>query len=199
MKTCTCANCGTMFERYNMNASRLARPQYCSTACLSVVLSDRAKAKQVARLWSRIDVRGADECWPWMGRCDQNGYGRIDLDHRPQAAHRVVYRTVTGESPPSVCHHCDNPPCCNPAHLFGGTQADNSADMVAKGRQRFPAPRRGRESNMCRLSENDVLDIFASSLPQRELAKRYSVSQPAIGLIKRGKNWGWLTGARDVP
>lgn len=92
-----------------------------------------------------------------------------------------------------VCHKCDNPKCCNPAHLFLGTHRDNMADMTAKGR------RLGRHKNntgtanpRAKLTENDVRDIrvlFAGGKLLREVAAIYSLSIPTVFAIRSGRNW----------
>jgi HNH endonuclease len=84
----------------------------------------------------RPDAEGG--CWEWAGRRDARNYGRVQFAGRDQLAHRVVWELTFG--PPAaglvVMHRCDNPPCCRPSHLRLGTQAENIADMDAKGRAR---------------------------------------------------------------
>lgn len=84
-------------------------------------------------LWDKIDTSGGpDACWPWTGNT-AHGYG-ITSDGKK--AHRVTYGILVEGIIPGmdICHKCDNPPCCNPAHLFQGTALDNWRDMVRKGR-----------------------------------------------------------------
>jgi len=90
-----------------------------------------------ARFWQKVNKSGGpDACWPWMaGKCF-SGYGNFKTNGKTVGSHRIAWTLANGPISPSgcVCHHCDNPPCCNPAHLFLGTHADNALDKAAKGR-----------------------------------------------------------------
>lgn len=88
------------------------------------------------RFWAKVDK--TDGCWLWTGSRDHKGYGRLNVDRKPVAAHRLLILLTTGEMPAAgqvVCHHCDTPACVRPDHLFVGTQSDNIRDMYAKGRR----------------------------------------------------------------
>lgn len=92
--------------------------------------------KDKDRFWAKVDISaGADACWPWLA-CTFQGYGRFQHAHRAHAAHRIAYGLTYEPISKGLngCHKCDNPICCNPSHIFIGTQADNIADRHSKGR-----------------------------------------------------------------
>lgn len=95
----------------------------------------------IRRLFSRLSYSPATGCWEWTGEVKANGYGRIrrKVNHRDVhiPVHRAMWEALNGAILGGlfVCHHCDNPRCCNPKHLFLGTHSDNMADCVAKGRK----------------------------------------------------------------
>jgi hypothetical protein len=98
--------------------------------------------RTVENFWAKIDVRGEDECWPWIAGTDKLGYGRFKLGGKKGQAvetHRLAFTLANGfETPLHVLHSCNNRPCCNPKHLNEGTHAQNMADKVRCGSSRAP-------------------------------------------------------------
>lgn len=142
------------------------------------------------RLWRRVVVR-EDGCWIWTGYCHPTrGYGQIGRGGRSAGigeTHRVAWEVTHGPIPKwmFVCHTCDNPPCCNPAHLFLGTPADNVADMLAKGRAA-----RGARLPHTKLTSEQVVEVrglWASGWKQSAIARRFGVSQSHVSGIVNGK------------
>jgi len=88
----------------------------------------------IERLWEH--AKQVDSCWEWTSRRDRQGYGRLGIQGASLRAHRIAWIATHGPIPTGLCvlHHCDNPPCINPAHLFLGTPKDNVHDRIAKGR-----------------------------------------------------------------
>jgi hypothetical protein len=94
-------------------------------------------ANTLDAIWNHVSNYGEfDKCWEWLGYVGTNGYGRITINYGDELVHRVAYQLAKGNISNGlfVCHSCDNRKCCNPDHLWLGTQADNLTDMYAKGR-----------------------------------------------------------------
>jgi hypothetical protein len=129
-------------------------------------------------------------CWEWTGRRDADGYGVFSFKNRPVRAHRFAWILDNGPVPDGlhVLHHCDNPPCTNPADLFTGTNIDNIRDKMTKGRWRGNSdPWASRR----RLTPEQVAEIRAFGSPyygaRAELARQYGVSHQHIRAIQLGQ------------
>jgi hypothetical protein len=140
-----CPTCQTKFRR-----THSAR-RFCSQVCY---LQDARQPTVITRevllaIWNRRVRKGQpDECWSWTGPKLAGGYGRLSFQGIIDLAHRLTYLLFIGHIPDDcVLHRCDNPACCNPAHLFAGTHKDNTHDMINKGRDGFAAWPRGRKQD----------------------------------------------------
>ena len=155
------------------------------------------RATPEQRFWRRVrKLPGIDGCWEWTGGGNTPGYGIMRLGGKPPyervQVHRFSYALHSGEGIPSglcVLHHCDNPPCVNPVHLFLGTKKDNAEDMVRKRRSAA-----GERHGMAKLDQQQVEAIFKSAGIQQCIADQYGISRSQVSNIKRGHCWGLLTG-----
>lgn len=148
------------------------------------------------RLWKKVDMRGPDECWPWKGTPGTWGYGSFWMDGRninaSQAAYIVTYGPTGGLF---VLHRCDNPPCCNPAHLFLGTQKDNIHDCLKKGRARGhfnPDGGKPHPRYSAKLTPELVIEarrLWDSGISQSEIGRRFKVNSSTIHAIVRRESW----------
>ncbi len=135
------------------------------------------------------------DCWLWIGHRDKQGYGKVKTAGW-HLAHRYAFYLHYGKSPdPCALHTCDNPPCCNPAHLFAGTNADNYKDFIAKGRVRRSGSARGEDCSYSKLQEADVHQIrrlAAAGISYTELSRSYPLVAGSIRRIVRRESWAWL-------
>jgi hypothetical protein len=184
------------------------------------VVDPRLGERDVRLFWAKVDqTGGTDTCWPWTGGTMTRGYGlydriRRDIGRVTYRAHRLAYLLAVGPIPRGamILHSCDNPPCCNPAHLRPGTAAENMADVVKRGRhwtavrpdvvprgddhwsRRLPERRaRGEEHGSAILTEAQVRAIRRvygnGGVSQRALATQYGVSQGLIWQVIHRRLW----------
>lgn len=148
-------------------------------------MTPRWQVKDVSRFWSRVEKR--DRCWLWSG-CRVRGYGHLRVGGVLVRAHRFAWEVAFGPVPPghSVCHHCDNPACVNPGHLFLGTHAENMRDMAIKGRS---CPWPGESNPRAKLTADEVAEIRRRPDPRSTLAREFGVSLSLISAIRNRRVW----------
>ena len=175
------------------------------------------------RFWGKVKKGNSDDCWLWEGSLTHDGYGRYSNSRKQHLAHRAAFRMEIGEIPEGlcVCHSCDTRACCNPNHLWLGTNWDNTLDSLHKGRLatgdrsgrrkhpgNYPSgddhPFRknplshafGESVNTAKLRAEDVIRIrrlFGTGKHSiLSLAHRFSVSESNIQFIVARRTWKHL-------
>jgi hypothetical protein len=152
----------------------------------------------IDRFAEKLQINYETGCWEWIAGKDLMGYGVIGLGRKSEGdgrASRVAYELFVGPIPDGlfVCHHCDNPSCCNPKHLFVGTHLDNVRDKCQKGRQR--GAHQGEEHHNSKLSNADVIEIRALSefgVPQSKIADVFFVNSNCVSRIVNRKRWAHI-------
>ena len=145
------------------------------------------------RFWVKVDRRGDDECWPWLKSQVNGGYGqfRVAGGESPKRASRVAWQLTHGDPGAlSVLHSCDNPPCCNPAHLFLGTTADNNADKIQKGRENYNME--ALVARVRRLTDEQIREArqrYAAGESCRSIGNAVGVAHTTISRLVGGKHW----------
>lgn len=183
-----CESCGSTFYRdKRCTWAHWVRVRFCSRKCVGA-------AKTASAASVRPDIRSAFDkhvehspaCWEWTGLKDKDGYGIFPYAKKQWRAHRLALILNGTEVPDGMmaCHHCDNPGCVNPSHLYVGSDADNIRDKVARGRA--PA---GEQGYQAKLTNSDVGAIRRSTERVVVLAARYSVSHSTISMIRSRKTW----------
>jgi hypothetical protein len=143
-----------------------------------------------SRFFSKVNKTSA--CWLWMGAKVPTGYGLFRFNGKPSKVHRLSFLIHTGVIPDgmSVLHKCDVPSCVNPDHLFLGTQADNIADMRAKGRERKAHGEANGNSSLTLCEVCKIRTLRAGgSTTLSSLAAKYHVSASTIGRVINNINW----------
>lgn len=134
------------------------------------------------------NINKVNDCWEYTHRQDRYRYGEIVVGGRGgqhKLVHRLIYEHYFGEIPDGmlVLHKCDNPPCCNPEHLFLGSQKENMKDMKDKGRSYITY---GERSGMCKLTTEQVQFIRSDPRTNKEMTKIFGVAKSTISMIRSG-------------
>lgn len=152
------------------------------------------------RFWSKVNK--TESCWIWIAG-KSNKYGNFNFNGKQYRVHRLMWESLYGPIPHGmvICHKCDNPPCCNPDHLFIGTQKDNIQDAARKGRIRNHMgcnggsefnPTRGENNGLAKLTEPDVKairELASQGHSSWVLAKQYGVDPSAIRQVVKRQTW----------
>ncbi len=151
-------------------------------------------------LWSKVDKRGENECWEWLGYKNSQGYGRTWINDVGYYAHRVIYNlaypnTIELNAPKScsdsgfLLHTCDNPSCCNPKHLFVGSHADNMADKVNKGRSPDFSGGKGPRCKLSMSQAREARRLRKEGASVKSLAEMFGLSLPSMKTLLRGESY----------
>jgi hypothetical protein len=129
-----------------------------------------------ADFWGRVEKKGPDECWPWLGSV-KNGYGRFTQNYQEHYAHIRAHELEHGPAPAGmqVMHSCNNKICCNPAHLSAGTPTQNTNDAY-------------RRSHRAKLTNAQAEAIRLDTRTQMAIAAAYGIGQSQVSRIKRGES-----------
>jgi hypothetical protein len=162
----------------------------------------RCEQRDVDRFWKYVNKEGPlppqrpelGPCYLWTGSTYNKGYGQFHFKGN-WLAHRFSFLlhggALTAEKPHAL-HHCDNPPCVRFEHLFAGSNADNTADMIAKGRQRLDCGPHGEATGAHRLTEEQITEIRMRPESSLELAPLYGVHSSTIRYARTGATWAHL-------
>lgn len=200
-----CYNLGANSPYFGAGAAGTARPRDTTKVRL-VMFPDSTPildARAIARFWSKVDQSPGQgpkgDCWEWTGAIQSGGYGTVNLGGKGTTAHRLALILATGEPPTEnldACHECDNPPCCNPAHLFWGTRRENANDSARKGRHGTRVHperwRRGEAHPHHKLAVADVVDIRLRAAAGEQLTRIAAdkhVTKANVSLIVKRRAW----------
>lgn len=143
------------------------------------------------RFWNNVLRQWPYECWPYCGTVHVKGYGVLKVSGKNLKAHRVAYAGQHGFVPAGkvVCHRCDNRCCCNPDHLFLGTQTDNVRDMDEKGRRSPPIGELNGSAILTQDSVREIRNLHVAGNGIRALARQFGTTPATIRNVVRRRTW----------
>ena len=150
------------------------------------------------RFWEKVDRLSVDGCWRWTASKNPGGYGTITINGRTTKASRVSWMLEHGPIPSGlwVLHHCDNPVCVRPSHLFLGTCLDNHRDSIAKGRRsRHGGLALGENNGRSKITNRDVAAIRKARANGERvivIAARFGTSRQNIYSITNANTWAHI-------
>lgn len=177
----TCLRCNAAFQTEPRHIRR-GRGLFCGRACATGHARDerwKHHHQDLSWVWNSVDRSGGpDAGWPFNGRRGKRGYGRATVNGRDVQVTRIAYESHFGVAPGSflVCHRCDNPPCCNPAHLFLGTDLDNARDAAAKGRKKGQPRRFDHQEAASLIEQGQSYERVAARLGVHHISVRRAVA-----------------------
>lgn len=180
-----CAHCSRMFRRDLRNTwAYWERAKYCGQECAGLAKSlragrDRPSMRDAFAQW----VRKTDGCWEWTGARDKDGYGIFGYERKSYRAAKISLQ-LDGRpcgAGQLACHHCDNPSCVRPDHLYPGTQIQNMAD--AKRRNRLNPGRKAK------ITPDDVRAIRVATGSHSQIAAKFGIAPSNVTLIRNRKTW----------
>jgi HNH endonuclease len=160
---------------------------------LEIKLSEQARSREdvAERFWKKVAKAGPNDCWLWTAGKANHRYGGFRIGRKNLGAHRVAFALTNRLDPDKdVLHKCDVPACCNPAHLYAGTDSDNQQDAYSRGRQ---VPPRGEQNGQAKLTQakaDEIRRLYAETdLTQWKIARIFGVTAETIWLIVNRKTW----------
>ncbi len=146
---------------------------------------------EIKRFWGNVDICGPEDCWKWKRWKDARGYGVLRIRYKNYRAHRVAFTVTHGDTEKIILHKCNNPRCCNPAHLSAGTHKENSQQAVRESRM-LPPKVFGKQNGRSKLKEDDIRlirQLRSDGVTCRELGDWFGVSGALVSGIATGKRW----------
>jgi hypothetical protein len=161
---------------------------YCKEC--RIVPGVKRRSRSVEDVLSNYKV--VDGCWEWQGTLlIYEFYGVACFEGKRYRAHRLSYVHHVGEIPDGkiICHHCDNPKCINPEHLYAGSHKDNTRDMYERGRQNAP---KGIDRPNVKLTEDQVIKIRGDERNHKLIAIQYEIAASTVSSIKTRRTWNHI-------